>query len=60
MKESRVGITWILAILIIMSTFLQPVHAVASFTDKIPVWAIDSVDDLVEKGVIMDKRFLKD
>ena len=53
MKKHRLGMTCILAILIIMFTFLHPVHADTSFTDmeEFP-WAIDSVDYLVEKGVI--------
>lgn len=50
-KNKRV-ITCFLAMLIIMSTFLHPVHAATSFIDEIPAWAKDSVDYLVEKGVI--------
>lgn len=52
MEKQRLGMTCILAMLLTMSTFLHPVQADTSFTDRIPVWALDAVDYLVEKGVI--------
>lgn len=50
-KNKRV-ITYFLAMFIIMSTFLHPVHANTSFVDTIPTWAKNAVDYLVEKGAI--------
>jgi len=52
MKKQKLTLTGFFAMFLSLFIFLQPAHASASFADQIPMWASDSVDNLVEKGVI--------